>query len=46
MAKNLKVHLKLKGKALCGAKPQQRKLRFATDAAAATCGNCLRAART
>jgi hypothetical protein len=46
MAKELKIHLKLKGKALCGAKPQKRKLRFATNTDAVTCENCKRDVRT
>lgn len=44
--KQLKTHLKLKGKAMCGAKRKKNALRFATATEAATCGNCLRAART
>jgi hypothetical protein len=44
--KALKIHLKLKGKALCGARPQKRKLKFASSVDGATCGNCLRAAKT
>lgn len=41
--RQLKVHLKLRGKALCGAKKQKRPLKYATDTAEATCGNCKRA---
>jgi hypothetical protein len=44
--KALKIHLKLKGKALCGATKQKRKVQYATEEAEATCGNCKRAVRT
>lgn len=43
--KKLKVHLKLKGKAICGAKKKKNALRYASDVDAATCGNCLRAVK-
>lgn len=46
----MKVHVKLKGKPLCGARKQKRKLRFVEGpkefkdlAAAEQCGNCKRA---
>jgi hypothetical protein len=38
-----KVHLKLKGKALCGTKAQKRKLKFVDSEDAVTCINCKRA---
>lgn len=41
--KEQKVHLKLKGKALCGTKQVHRKLKFVTDEELVTCGNCKRA---
>lgn len=41
--KELKLHLKLKGRTLCGAKTKTRKLRFVTDKSQVTCENCQRA---
>ncbi len=38
-----KTHIKLNGKAVCGVKAQKHKIKFVTDADAATCRNCLRA---
>lgn len=44
--RDLKIHLKLRGKAFCGAKAQKRKLKFATSEETVTCGNCKRAIAT
>lgn len=41
--KEQKVHLKLKGKAICGAKQKKNRLRFVDDRSVVTCGNCKRA---
>lgn len=43
--KQRKIHLKLKGKAICGVKRKKNPLRYATDVEAATCGNCKRAVK-
>jgi hypothetical protein len=44
--RELKTHLKLKGKPLCGTKRQTRKLKFAENEASVTCENCKRAVRS
>lgn len=41
-----KVHIKLKGKAVCGQKQKINKLRFADKTHEATCENCKRAVRS
>jgi hypothetical protein len=42
--KALKIHIRYKGKALCGAKKQTRKLKFAEHDGDATCERCKNAA--
>lgn len=39
----MKIHLKLKSRAICGAKTRKRPLRFASDAEGATCLRCKKA---
>lgn len=40
---NSKIHIKLKGQAICGARTRSHKLRFAGTAGEATCKRCLKA---
>lgn len=44
--KTLKIHLKLKGRAICGLKRQKNPLRFAVAKGEETCGRCKRAVQT
>lgn len=39
----MKAHLKLRGKALCGAKKKKNSLKFVDEEQEATCKRCLRA---
>jgi hypothetical protein len=41
-----KVHLKLKGRALCGQKKKVEPLKFSTEPGDATCKRCEKAAAT
>lgn len=39
----MKVHLKLKGKAICGVRKQKRPLKFSEHEGDVTCERCLKA---